>query len=386
MEGKQNKQKGSKKNKENDAVEHDERSISSTPTLARDDPAKKKASEGENETVSENKNKKHDDEPTQEIEGKRDKKRYKKGMNEQPDSETIAGGDDPAKKKAREGENETVSEDKNKKYDGESTQEVDDKPDKKRYKKTGEQKGQQEEQNPMYIFVILVPILIIGASSIFLDTPSTTDDINIEERLEQLANDFQNQSPGSFKKLRSRVMPYIHHATSPQPFVLLVASTHENQLTAECFATRVAKLFATSSVTINGSNYWAAVSDDAKNDIDSRLRNVFSEGKFPTAAVIHDLDLIPYGTTNLFYAYCDHDNPMYKEAAIIFTITLPQSYQISDDEVDRESLVEMYLSEHSPWVKDQNFSIDIMGALISRITDTVIVVNKESSESLQNSC
>ena len=84
---------------------------------------------------------------------------------------------------------------------------------------------------------------------------------------------------------------------------------------------------------------------------------------------------------------CDHDNPMFKEAAIIFTITLPDNYPINDNELDREGLVEKYLAEGIPWVKDKEFSVDKMGALISRInTDTVIIVNKESKESLEKSC
>jgi hypothetical protein len=238
---------------------------------------------------------------------------------------------------------------------------------------------------------ILGPILfyIIVATIINkLSTPNSGNN-NIVEEIEKLANDFQNQTPYSIKKLKSRVLSYIDHKTAPQPFVLLVAATQDDQQTAECFAKRVAQLLTTSSVVINGSKYSDTTSDNAKLDIDDRLRKVFQKGNFPTAAIIQNFDSIPYGTTNLFYAYCDHDNPMFKEAAIIFTITLPQDYHIVavDHEHDREGLVEKYLSEDSPWVKDEKFSSDIMGALISRITDTVIVVNKESEESFkEKSC
>ena len=210
--------------------------------------------------------------------------------------------------------------------------------------------------------------------------------IDIELSIKQLENDFQNQSLSSFKKLKSRMVAYMEHRTSPQPFVLLVASTQDNQPTADCFARRVTQLITNSQVTINGSKYSNITSDDAKSEIDEDLRDEFRKGKFPTAAIIHNFDEIPYGTTALFYAYCDHDNPMYEEAAIIFTITLPEDYDINSNEIEREALVAKYLSEDSQWVKDETFSSDVMGALISRITDTVIVVNQESRETLGESC
>ena len=233
--------------------------------------------------------------------------------------------------------------------------------------------------------VLVVFIAVIAVIIAFL-APRSIDKADIETNLKQLENDFQNQSLQSFRKLKSRVLSYVEHRTSPQPFVLLVASAQDDQLTAKCFATRVAQLLTTSTVTINGSEYSTAVSDNAKLEIDDKLRSLFSKGKFPSAAIIHNLDMIPYGTTNLFYAYCDHNNPMYKEAAIIFTITLLQSYEVTLDEVAREGLVEKYLSNDSPWVKDKTFSSDIMGALISRITDIVIVVNKESKEVMEKLC
>ena len=262
---------------------------------------------------------------------------------------------------------------------------TDDKPKRKQVaEKNKTENVQNKGHNSMYYIVVILPIFIcVGIVAI----KNYSDQIvSIEVHIEQLANDFQGQSPYSFKKLKSRMLPYVTHKTSPQPFVLLVASMPDDQPTAECFANRVAKLLTPTSVIINGSEYLHTKSDDAKLEIDDRLRNVFQKGKFPTAAVIHNLDLIPYGTTTLFYAYCDHDNPMYNEAAIIFTITLPQSYEISDNEHHREQLIEKYLAEDSPWVKEETFSLDVMGALISRITDTVIVVNNESTESLEKFC
>ena len=239
------------------------------------------------------------------------------------------------------------------------------------------------------IVVSMVAVFILAMVAAFArsnNLKNSSNNIDIELSLKQLKSDFENQPESSFKKLKSRMVPYIKHRTSPQPFVLLVASVQDNRLAADCFARRVTQLLTTSQVTIDGSKYLNKTSDDTKLEIDEQLRNVFSKGKFPTAAIINNFDMIPYGSTNLFYAYCDHDNPMYEEAAIILTITLPQDYHIDSMELEREKLVEKYLSEDSQWVKDEAFNSDVMGALISRITDTVIVINEESGESLGKSC
>ena len=235
--------------------------------------------------------------------------------------------------------------------------------------------------------VAVFVLAMVAALSRSNNLKNSSNNIDIELSLKQLKSDFENQPESSFKKLKSRMVPYIKHRTSPQPFVLLVASVQDNQPAADCFARRVTQLLTTTShVTIDGSKYLNKTSDDTKSEIDEQLRNVFSKGKFPTAAIINNFDMIPYGSTNLFYAYCDHDNPMYEEAAIILTITLPQDYHIDSKELEREKLVEKYLSEDSRWVKDEAFNSDVMGALISRITDTVIVINEESIESLGKSC
>ncbi|XP_028394910.1 torsin-1A-interacting protein 2-like [Dendronephthya gigantea] len=252
----------------------------------------------------------------------------------------------------------------------------------------GKKETKVDQNNISTIGVVLIIVLIAVTGLGLFSSSSSKDSVanNIELGLSQLENDYQNQPQFSYKKLRSRMRSYIHHKTSPQPFVLMVASAEDNQQTAECFANRIAKLLTTAAVIINGSKYSDTPSDDAKETIDELLRDEFGKEKFPTAAIIHNFDSIPYGTTSLFYAYCDHDNPMYKEAAIIFTITLPHSYQIGSNEVDREGLVGRYLKEDSPWVKDEKFSMDVMGGLISLITDTIIVVNKESKEALESSC
>ena len=255
--------------------------------------------------------------------------------------------------------------------------------------KQDETDGMQSEKDQWSLYYILVLVVVVGAVAITVAVnhySSVQIDIDIKTGIKQLESDFPNQSMTSFKKLKSRALTYVHRKTSPQPFVLMVAALPDGQPTADCFVNQVAKMLAKTSVTINGSKYLDSKADDAKLEIDDHLRGTFQEGKFPTAAVIHNLDLIPYGTTTLFYAYCDHDNPMYKEAAIIFTITLPQNYEMSANDHNREKLVEKYLAKDSPWVNDEAFNLDVMGALISRITDIIIVVNKESRESLEKLC
>lgn len=252
-------------------------------------------------------------------------------------------------------------------------------------------KNVQNHQKSSLIFTAFgtVVAVLILTWSYFFHPQSTLVHADIRPELDQLFQDFKNQSQRSEKKLKSRVVPYLNHSRSPQPFVLLVAAMQEDHQTADCFATRVGKLIGSKTVIINGSSYSNASSDEVKLEIDEKLRGAFQEGDFPTAAVIYNLDSLPYSTSELFYAYCDHDNPRYEEATIIFTVALPHRYDMrlsTSDDIEREEMVGMYLQEDSQWAKDEKFDENVMGALLSRISDTVIIVSGESKESLEKLC
>lgn len=255
---------------------------------------------------------------------------------------------------------------------------------------------QASKKNPpilaVYFIICMAVVVFAVIYTTFLGLSHVTvmhiDDVKLG--INKLFHDFKNQSPRSKKVLQNRVLPYINHTTSPQPFVLMVVAMQEDREAAQCFASRVGKLIVSEPVFIDGSQYSDVKSDQAKQEIDVKLREAFQEDHFPTAAIIHNLQSVPYGTTGLFYAYCDHDNPRYKEATIIFTVILPQNYSLlssaSSDEVKREGVVQTYLLKDSQWAKDEKFEESFMGALLSRITDTVIVVSGESKESLEMLC
>lgn len=258
--------------------------------------------------------------------------------------------------------------------------------------KSGEVKDTQQKDcknNPLilYCVAVVVVLAVVIVSSLLSEQDNSTKPIDIQLKLDRLFQDFKNQSPRSAKKLRSRVMPYLNHTRSPQPFVLLVAAIQDDELAANCFATRVGKMINSKLLTINASLYLNDTGKKVKQDIDRRLRDAFQEGEFPTAAIIYNLDLLPYSTLDLFYSFCDHDNPLYKDATIIFTVMLPPEYHLmssTGDDIKKEGMVETYLQEE--WSKDEKFDENVIGALLSRISDTIIVMSGESNESLEKLC
>ena len=242
--------------------------------------------------------------------------------------------------------------------------------------------------NPINTYILLILVVSVAVAVILIIAPNNEATfINVQPALDKLFQDFNHQPPRSAKKLRNRVLPYINRTRSPQPFVLLVAAMQENQLAADCFAERVGKIISSKPLKINASSYSNDTGDQVKLDIDKNLRKFFQKGKFPNAAIIYNLNLLPYSTLKLFYAYCDHDNPIFKEVTIIFTVMLPEQYHsllLTSDEIKKEGVVETFLQEK--WSKDENFDENMIGALLSRISDTVIVLSAESKESLEKSC
>ena len=100
------------------------------------------------------------------------------------------------------------------------------------------------------------------------------------------------------------------------------------------------------------------------------------------AAVIHRLELLPFPSPLLFYSYCDDQNAPYKHVAIIFTVHLPEEPSLSLSPKEAEAIVEKYLLK-KVWLRDD---MDTVAALLSRIANTVVLMNGESSDSLKAYC
>jgi len=131
---------------------------------------------------------------------------------------------------------------------------------------------------------------------------------------------------------------------------------------------------------INGTEAKGYPGDEFKEKMDVYLKEKFEDDH--RVAVIHQLELLPPPSALLFYSYCDDQNAPYKHVAIIFTVHLPFEPSLSLSQQEAEADINKYLLKEGLLSDDR----DKVAALLSRIADTVALMNGESGDSLKNYC
>jgi len=131
---------------------------------------------------------------------------------------------------------------------------------------------------------------------------------------------------------------------------------------------------------VDGIKVKGSPGEKVKKSMDDLLKEKFQQGH--RAAVIRHLELLPPPSPLLFYSYCDDQNAPHKHVAIIFTVHLPSEPDSSLPAKEAEGMVEKYLSEEV-WAKENQ---DSVGALLSRVADTVVLMNGESGELVKTLC
>ena len=204
--------------------------------------------------------------------------------------------------------------------------------------------------------------------------------------LQRLEGSFKNQTPRFWKTLRNRGLAHLKRVQPTQPLVLMLVAPPSAHTWVNCFVKKLAKILdlehENGLSVINGKDYISSVGDKAKEDLDNKLKETLQSGH--RAAVVCDLQLLPPPSPVLFRSYCDNDNAPYKHVAILFTVRLPHEPDPALDPVRREGLVELYLSQ--VWSDEWGYDINAVSALLSRIADTVIMLNGEEEQDLESVC
>ena len=125
--------------------------------------------------------------------------------------------------------------------------------------------------------------------------------------------------------------------------------------------------------TIDGREERSYPGEETKKKMDDLLIRSFEKGH--RAALVHHLELLPLPSPLLFYSYCDDQNAKHKHVAIIFTVHMPEEPDASLEPSEAEGTVEKYLTE-TVWAKEDK---DAVAALLSRVADTVALMNGEPS-------
>ena len=203
--------------------------------------------------------------------------------------------------------------------------------------------------------------------------------IIFENKIKELQSSFTNQTDRFWRILKNRGLAHLNNASPSQPLVLLLAAPPAAHSMVDCFAKKLAEgldpEYKRMLATIDGREERSYPGEDTKKKMDDLLKRKFMDGH--RAALVHHLELLPPPSPLLFYSYCDDQNAPHKHVAIIFTVHLPVEPDASLAPKEAEGTVEKYLAD-IVWAKEDK---DAVAALLSRVADTVALMNGEPSSS-----
>ena len=243
----------------------------------------------------------------------------------------------------------------------------------------------KEPASPMRLAGILLVVaflLVILAILIAPEKPerkSSVLPIIFENKIKELQSSFTNQTDRFWRILKNRGLAHLNNASPSQPLVLLLAAPPAAHSMVDCFAKKLAEgldpEYKRMLATIDGREERSYPGEDTKKKMDDLLKRRFKDGH--RAALVLHLELLPPPSPLLFYSYCDDQNAPNKHVAIIFTVHMPVEPDASLEPKEAEGTVEKYLAD-IVWAKEDK---DAVAALLSRVADTVAVMNGEPSSS-----
>ena len=226
-------------------------------------------------------------------------------------------------------------------------------------------------------FIIIVAILLSPPDR----DPKPCRDFDFPKifanKIVELQSSFTNQTDRFWRIIKNRGLAHLRNASPPQPLVLLLAAPPAAHSTVDCLARKLAVALDPKHkrmlATIDGREERSLPGEMAKKKMDEFLIKRFKEGY--RAALVHQLELLPFPAPLLFHSYCDDHNAPYKHVAIIFTVHLPVEPDASLEPKEAERTVEKYLADEV-WAKENK---DAIADLLIRVTDTVVLMNGEPS-------
>ena len=233
-------------------------------------------------------------------------------------------------------------------------------------------------QTKKFICMLAVILFIVAFLGRIIFRHSEPDRVyEFNKTIVELQSSFTNQTDRFWRILKNRGLAHLNNTSPPQPLVLLLAAPPAAHGTVDCLARKLAAALDPRQerilATIDGREERSYPGEETKKKMDDLLIRSFEKGH--RAALVHHLELLPLPSPLLFYSYCDDQNAKHKHVAIIFTVHMPEEPDASLEPSEAEGTVEKYLTE-TVWAKEDK---DAVAALLSRVADTVALMNGEPS-------